>query len=810
MQRIASILIIWGLLLGLAPLAEAAERKHVRVVLDISLSLSKGLKKQGIPPTDEARLAVLSTILLHDLTMFNATSEDTFEVIPFEKNWPGKYGFTKIKHLHSTRPKIKAVYGNREDFVKKLNTLPYNAKNTYFYPGLKRAVNDLIKAPSGKFGTRVIVLVTDGLPETWAQQQESKRIRNKLVPLLAEHNIRLYVLAFGAQAFSHQSYFTPMVKGLSSSELGKVFVDPDGSKLLSNMAHIFGRSFGYTVEPPYSLSGMKTLDLDLEKGVSPDRVAVVVLSPNSPMPVPDLELEHSSGILVNPDGIQEAKETGASYSLRWILAPQKGIYSFKTNISDGFVAILRPTQVVLEIRKPPAKDKQPLTTIMADPHGIPFDILVKPLYGIQSDPGKFKIHFRPIIKPPVNGEKKCEKQYGWCDKIYSPPGVSMLIKEGRVYTAVIKFPKNLMSPHKPYVGHIEVSARREEAEVASLRAANAHPLYVSPYLSLTPFPQNHTIKKALRKGDKEVCTKFSFHQEGLLPHPNNPKYSLRAVAAPGKNIVANALKEAELTLDGFPLEFKSQPVKSGPWSTGCLLNKTGKSEPLYMGCLPKKDAKLLKKKGIKKPGLLSEHELCIRIGKPKAGSSSAPFTVPVKFTLVESPYDDFDVVKSFNLKIQIIAPPLWPWILFSILGALALAALFWYSRNRPSLPPDLHYAFGAEDPSAPGILPETLAKAGDAKTFEETSSVRRLLGLVEEKPIAIDNGDRILAWIRPVKSTEALYCLRLAQDVAFEPLSRQDAPVADGKLFNIEVHRIYRLKTKLKNYLFRIEYRLYE
>ena len=55
-----------------------AQQVHVRVVLDLS---------QSMTTNDPGRMAILSTILLHDLVRANTSLGNTFEVIPFDLDW---------------------------------------------------------------------------------------------------------------------------------------------------------------------------------------------------------------------------------------------------------------------------------------------------------------------------------------------------------------------------------------------------------------------------------------------------------------------------------------------------------------------------------------------------------------------------------------------------------------------------------------------------------------------------------------------------------------------------------------------------
>src|SRR5207245_2385616 len=122
---------------------------------------------------------------------------------------------------------------------------------------------------------RVIILITDGVPE----DPDKEILRRELAPQLISENIRLYVLALGPQASSHQQEIQELTGGGAVSQ---ILVDADGSTIPQKMIQIFSRSFGYT-------AGSGTVDsesanIDLEGQQTPDNVAVVIFwrKPNEP------------------------------------------------------------------------------------------------------------------------------------------------------------------------------------------------------------------------------------------------------------------------------------------------------------------------------------------------------------------------------------------------------------------------------------------------------------------------------------------------------------------------------------------------
>ncbi len=165
---------------------------------------------------------------------------------------------------------------------------------------------------------------------------------------------------------------------------------------------------------------------------------------------------------------------------------------------------------------------------------------------------------------------------------------------------------------------------------------------------------------------------------------------------------------------------------------------------------------------------------------------------------MESPYDDFGVIKPFTLRVP-IAPPgffqRWRAFLWLGLALLALLAALWYLRDRPVFPDDLCYAVGREGASAPLT----------GRPLPEGSLAARLLGLVVERPILVAGEDKSLGRMRPVN--EELYQLRPARGVHVGAVEAEDLVQTTGKLATLAVRRTYRLTGDRGSYLFRMEYR---
>ncbi len=429
------------------PIVTMAADNHIRVVLDISGSLTK---------TDPGRLAILSTILLYDLSRPNPTLGDSFKVIPFDegRNWKWKN-----QPLESKRTAITVMPGEpRDKFVKALNSLKYNGHYTYFYPGLYRAIEDLKNIPENKSNVKTIILVTDGLPDKNTRKLEAQLIRDNLIPLIEKHKIQLYILAFGTEAYKNQEFFENMITSSDGlNRLGEFLIDEKGDDLLFHMIKIFSYNFGFTYETPKTLPNVR--QLDLEGGLVPSRVAVIVYSNNKYPVNPSLKLSPPpKGKLNTPDSVQTAKEKGGRYSLQWVLSPDKGKYGLKTNVSQGSVAILRPGNVQLQVLPAPPDSTQ--TDWALAGKKLHLKVLVKSLTGAKGDPGEIKLSYTPFgenIPDPLG------------ETMAPPPGSSQVRPEGRIYDIIVHFPKNPKNPQKDYVGYLQLQAHRGQALVGSLK-----------------------------------------------------------------------------------------------------------------------------------------------------------------------------------------------------------------------------------------------------------------------------------------------------------------------------------------------------
>lgn len=752
MKGRGKLLVAWAaFVLGAWP-APAADRigKHVRIVLDVSGSMRSN---------DAGRLAVLSTLLLHDLAAPNPTLGDSFEILPFEQDWqwPDPSARPPV-----SRRRVTVGFERRDALVLSLAGLAYDSQKTYFYPGLVAAIDDLAQSPGGHRDIRTVVLVTDGVPEPETRDREASLIREVLIPRLAEYDIRLYVLAFSDEAVAQRSFLEAMVRGAGGRRFGEVFIDPSGSGLLAHMLTIFARSFGYAPDSVHELRG--TVDLDLEAGGEPEKVAVVVHTPLPQPPRLDLAPPQGGG-LNTPAGLVRGIEPGGAFSLVWVLSPDAGRYSLSTDVAQGSVAVLRPTRLELEVLPGIGFTQTELT--LAE---IPFALSVRvrsPLADL-GDPGPVDLSFRAVgerlASPTPEGER-----HAWRGERGAPPaGAGKPTAEGRVYDIEVRFEENPRAAGEVYVGYLELEARRGEAIVGARLGDHAHRVEVHPFLAVAPLPaQAYVADRALERGE-EGCTRFSLTLAGgRLPENGKPALALRAVLAPADPaLFGHELRRALFTLDGVALSVEGRPgVEAGSWYKGRRLSRER---------------------------FLGEHELCLRLGEPTRGDPSAPLEVPLAMTLLESPYDEFRVIDLFTAKILIAPPGLARWRpLIGLAGGLAfLAALLWYVRDRPNLPRDMVCATG-RDRSA--LIPGVPGPSG---------WVHRLLGLVGERPLVSEDGQTV-AWLRPER--DALYRIRPAAGLTIADGVGRSLPLERG-LAAVDVHHSYQLTGEHGRHVLRLEY----
>ncbi len=711
-------------LAGVTPLYAS---DHIRVVLDISGSMATN---------DKPRLATLAAMLLHDLADPNPPLGDSFQIIPFHRTVSWASGGPAPTEI-GTRIVRQA---SRDAFLSAVKRLQYDGKTTYFYPGLRAAIADLESAAMEQYDRRVVVLITDGVPLGSTRAEEAQRIKDELLPRYLKAGVRLCILAFGGEAANNRDFFSGLVTA------DDLFLDPTGAELLENMARIFSRTFGYTFSPPTSFVGsMATLDLEGHQAAN--RVAVIAYRRDKS--VPAIKVNPSPHV---PDGTQQAEEAGSSYSLRWVLDPVPGSYRFQSDPLGGMLAVLRPTQLAIEVR--PGAARRPTDSAIGNTP-MSLDLVVSPDNGPRGDPGAdVNVSYR--VCGPREGQG-----YSWCETAVGA-GTGTPAPDGRVYSVEPLFSREPDATSEFYRGHIEVTVMRRDALVGSLRQDRAHQVTVYPFIRLTPQPAGADLVidgavKALTRGERG-CARFTFERSGALPHPSRPQYNLRAV------LDASLAGDRRLVGATFTLNGRSLDVAAG-----------GSPIP----------AAWLAGQALTDRELLGDHEFCVQLGKPREGAN--PMTVPVQFTLLEQPYEAYPTVGPFAATVRVATPgwiERWGATLAIAATGLLLLGLWWYGRNRPYLPRDLRCAVGLDENQ---LLPRALGKGSLLSTMAGRSPWR---------PIRAEN-DLLLGWVRP--QSEGLY--------DFRPLAGVTLGGSAGRSGPLQVHLPYQATTADGvRYWFRVEF----
>jgi hypothetical protein len=455
----------------------AVATDHVRVVLDTSLSMRIALQGGG-GRNDPNRLAVLATAMLFDLAHPNTTLGDSFAVIPFDQDWLA-WPATDAEPQPSRRPILRAGVGNRAAFLGQLKAIPYDSPMTYFYPVLARALDDL-PPPADGHRVRVIILVTDGVPEAETRERELALIRERLLPRLSAAKVQLYVLAFGNDALRYRAFFDQLLAAAGGDRPAGGLIPAQGAAdLLDGMVQIFTRSFGYRADEAQPVSALP--GLDLAGGVSPERaIALVMGTVRNPTardaPAPALRLTPPTGALLNaPDGALTAAVPGGAYTLLHVLNPEPGRYGLTSDGSGAVAAVLRPTRLALRVLPARAGDETGRAMV-----GRPLDLRVRvaPASG-GGDPGPVGLSFRLLGERLTAADGTTGHAFVG-DALPPVDNVGEPGAEGRDYRIIATFPAHGADHRRPYLGYIELRAYRGEALVGELTGDQAHPVRIEP------------------------------------------------------------------------------------------------------------------------------------------------------------------------------------------------------------------------------------------------------------------------------------------------------------------------------------------
>jgi hypothetical protein len=767
---------------GACAAAQAGSRNHIRVVLDLSMSMR--VINGHDEGNDPGGMAVLSTILLHDLAHLNFKGGDSFKVFPFDSQWR----WEKLNNPPQQSAIIPASDGGRAVFANKLKSLRYDAECTYFYPGVEKAVADLERIGTDA-DTRTIVLVTDGLPDNPCENSKSKLktqgheqslIEGIVDTRMKAKRIRLFVLPFGPNV--NEAFF----KKMAEDSGGRVFFtpgSPKGENLLEDMLKLFADSQGYEVDGPLS-PAPSTLELRKEPGQ--DEAAVVVFNPKSPSAVaalPDLRLAAPPGSpplsLFTPNPLGETAPAipdvakrysgtpGAAYSLHWVLNAMPGDYALAVKLDPGQtgqVAVLRKASAELQFidKSDPSKTLPKTVDVMADTE-LPLALELGNGHGGAPSASIVAQFQFSTDSNPHDAPKR--------------PG-----NDG-IRTLNEKFDENRSNPAQAYPATIEAWASKNGIAlgIRITQAVNVH-----PKLSIAPNPTSGNAGQALGKGDHSCSNAtFKLEKQGYLPKPSSSskKYTVMA-SLDFQDAVAieQEFNGATFTLDGKPLQFNNPNSPASPAHASRPF-----AEAWFKG------------RELSEAELLGEHTFCVTIGQPKSANPAKTLELPLRFVLQQAPYDRLDVIQPFAYRLTLaevkpLEPPKPP--NGALLSALGLAALFllWHWRGQPKLPADLAFALAPEGGGA--LAPRPLGAS---------SLLRQVLGLAMEKPIIAANGEAPLAWVRAVDAE--LYQLRLGPGVALASADNGPPPRRQGDLATVSVHRLYSLRRADKTCQMRLEYR---
>lgn len=747
----------------------AAGGNHVRVVLDTSLSMSRGAG--GEPANDPKRLAVLATMLLYDLVDPNPQrpqpqDRDSFVVLPFKADWapwtdPGQAPPT------GTGTPIRATAqdaGARADFLRKLqpDTLPYNGQWTYFSPVLRAALDSLVAESNSAEDRRIIVLVTDGLPEDPVKSREAALLQDLRGQLLSK-KVELYVIAFGRIANRERAFFDALFPGQDDRRdrldpLGGLFVDQNGQTLVLNMARIFSRSFGYTVDA--NIPGGRSRPLDLDGGVTPPKVAVVALRREGPAPSQAITPQVNA-----PRGLLSARTEGAAYSVQMIEGVQPGQpYRLNTDTDGADVAILR--QVRPELGVLPGfvehpDGRQAMTQVSQVVAETPFvlRVLARSPTGTEGGQANLDIAFRN------HGPRKAGCAYEWSENFAGAnQGSRQRFGAGVTYEIRMTFPRNRADPGKVYRGFIDVIANYNGRMVGELACEHAHPVDVYPKIAIRPVPANGLLNPSTLRKAQRGCVRFDLKMEDAeLPKLSvlGSPLRLRAQAKPSDpGLPEGALAGATFSLDGEAIGY---PGDNTPWYAGRALSQGA---------------------------LLGPHEFCVQAGDPHITESTPDFGLTLDLRLDHTPYDDFRVIEPFEAKLRVTSPYTAPqhftwdaWWALLLPLLLALAALRWLAA-RLALPGDLGYRLSTEPPDGD----TGGAEAPPLQRLAAPGWWQRLLGVNPLRALRDHAGDRIVGWIKPLD--QALFGLKPALGIGVRERGG-GAVDLDRGLAQIKVHEDY-------------------
>jgi hypothetical protein len=744
----------------LPPLRAETPIKHIRVIVDTSMSLHQN---------DPSGLVKLSTELLFDLALKELDKNDTFKVASFDTGWKKTDLPRTLDNRFTTKPGWEA--SEVSAFHRKMRSLEYKAPWTYFSPCIQWAMDDLQSSGTLK-DNRVIVLITDGKPDPHAIEADQKRLA-ELRRSLHDNNIRVFVLAFGPEV--NQDWFNEAFQ-FNSKEgpVGEAFAGGDANHLLTDMLQIFSRSFGFSKETIKDPSRPK---IDVAKNLTLLRAVVVALYQDK-AGLPDFRLSAPPGKSMGPDekGTESAEHDPqydkrkawrpVSYAFQWLQPPEKGEYGFDTHgMAPAEVAVLRPVRVQSTIRPYGANS---MDVVMAGKPA-PMEVLVSPGPGTAGDPGK-DITVRFYLKY-LSQDDRGENS----GKVYLPDqGEGRPTPEGRVFVIRPEFIKNPRDapPGQPYQAFIDVEVTQYDTPVHRMGAL-MHKVEVYPYLSVGVNPNPATAitkdgKDQIQSG-KQGCAEIR-----LSDDTQSLKAERYTLAARIDNLPPNsgAWRGAKFYFDSDELGDSGRNTTWQSIETWKVSELTGKP-----------------------------HKFCVAAGVPAWQDLGRQLNV--HFGLwhdgADSNERQLNVVEDLAVTASIAAPDFWqtwgPWLIL-LLTMLMMYLLFLLLRSRQTLAPDLGVSLAS---GGGNLMPATLGVKSPLSSW---------LGFPEEKLVLSLAGDRELGTVRSVR--DELFAF--APNQGFRNVSVQSngswLPLeasGDGS-YLVSAGKIYRAGIGGDLYSFRLEY----
>lgn len=671
-------------------------KKHIRVILDTSQSL------RGTDPSGYVKLA---TALLYDLSWQTLDEQDTFKIVRFKQNWP-----KMTTPPPDTGPVLEPERGrnDRDKFIQNILALTYDDDWTYFVPGFRWSYEDLKNYPAAD--NKVIVLVTDGVPDDQVRDAEGRIFASELTPKLREAGIKVYILALGEDVERHAAWFADAFQfNTVNGVAGDMKPGRNVDHLLRDMLDIFSRSFGYSCQWFSSIPSRIAVD----DGRSIRRAAVVALydQPREP----GFTLKSPAGgrgaTPVNTAvGIADphARTPGrpASYAYQWLVPPDKGDYEFQSKQPPPTeVAVLRPVDIDIKVRS----YRGVPTNVMMAGKPSPMEVLIEPSQGATGDPGS-QLRVNYYLHYCTPGATRNASKYA------SAKPIGDLTPEGRLFLIYPQFEDRKCevpgSDPNSFPGYIEIEVSQYDTVIARL-FRNPHAVQVYPNLAIRPIPSPAILtasgREFLRAGETGCVTvKFQAASGNL----SSSRYTLGVRLDPPLES-AGPFRGASVSFDGSALE----PV--APGSRDWQLTRA------------------------QRPGdLIGDHKICMSLGSPTEGVEKRELTA--SFGVWQNrgdPYEQLKVIEDLTLRVSVSAPDFWQtwgaWLaMLGSLALLSLLAVLWKARLRQA--PDLCVA---------------VARGGspwNVRPLPQNSLRARWFGLPADQPVISLSGDRRIGSLRPL------------------------------------------------------------